>query len=74
MYILIEMQTTGTQTVLVPPVTYTDRNTAESAYYMTLAGAAVSTVNVHTVVLLDEHGNALKRDFYEHLPEVTTGE
>lgn len=66
MYILIEMQTNET-TALTPVRTFTDRNEAESAYYLTLAAAAISTVKVHTVVLLDEHGNQIKRDFYEHL-------
>lgn len=67
MYILIEMQTNGNQTALVPPRTYSDRLQAESAYYSTLSAAAVSTVQIHTVVLLDEHGNTLKRDYYEHI-------
>ena len=69
MYILIEMQTNGDQTVLVPARTYTDRLQAESAYYTTLAAAAVSAVEVHTVVLLDEHGNPIKRDYYERIAE-----
>lgn len=67
MYILIEMQTNGNQTALVPPRTYSDRLQAESAYYSTLSAAAVSTVQIHTVVLLDEHGITVKRDYYEHI-------
>lgn len=67
MYILIEIQTTGNQTALVPPRTYSDKPQAESAYYTVLAAAAVSTVTIHTVILLDEHGNTIKRDFYEHI-------
>lgn len=67
MYILIEMQTNGNQTALVPPKTYSDRLQAESAYYSTLSAAAVSTVQVHTVILLDEHGNTIKNDYYEHI-------
>lgn len=66
MYILIEMQTNGNQTALVPPRTYSDRLQAESAYYSTLSAAAVSIVQVHTVVLLDEHGHVVKSDYYEH--------
>lgn len=69
MYILQEMQTTGGQTALVPPMTYADRNQAESAYHQALAAAAVSPVEIHTVVLLDEHGTTVKRDFYEHLAD-----
>ena len=66
MYILIEMQTNNGQTALVQPRSYTDRLRAESAYYTALSAAAVSSVQIHTVVLLDEHGNVVKSDYYEH--------
>lgn len=60
------MQTTTNGTALVPTQTFSDRNQAESAYHTALAAAAVSSVTVHTVVLMDEHGNSIKREFYEH--------
>ena len=66
MYILHEMQTTGTQTALTPTQTFTDKNAAESAYHSVLASAAISSIAVHSVVLMDEHGNTLRREFYEH--------
>jgi len=69
MYILLEMQTNGTQTALVPPTTYSDKNEAESAFYHKVGYAAVSTVNVHSVVLLDEHGNVALSKYYEHNTE-----
>lgn len=69
MYIIQEMQTNGNQTALVPALTYSDKNQAESAYHTALAAAAVSAVQVHTVLMFDEHGNTLKRDCYEHLGE-----
>lgn len=69
MYIVQEMQTTNHQTALVPAVVYADRNRAESAYHTALAAAAVSAVEVHAVVLFDEHGNVLRRDYYEHISE-----
>lgn len=65
-YILHEMQTTASGTALVPAQTFTDRLQAESAFHLALASAAVSSVAVHTVVLLDEHGNTVAREFYEH--------
>lgn len=71
MYIIQEMQTTNNQTALAPALTYTDKNQAESAYHTALAAAAVSAVQVHTVLMFDEHGNTLKRDYYEHLNEGT---
>ena len=69
MYIIQEMQTNGSQTALVPALTYIDKNQAESAYHTALAAAAISAVQVHTVLMFDEHGNTLKRDYYEHLSE-----
>ena len=69
MYIVQEIQTTNDTTALVPALTYANRNEAESAYHAKLASAAISEVTVHTVVLYDEHGNIVKREFYEHLPQ-----
>lgn len=71
MYIIQEMQTTNGATALVTPQTFTYRNEAESAYHTALASAAVSQVEVHAVLLYDEHGNTLKREYYEHLSEAT---
>ena len=68
MYILIELQTTDNQTGSIVTA-YTDRAAAESAYHMTLASAVVSSVHYHTVVMMDERGNTLKREFYRHTPE-----
>lgn len=69
MYIIQEIQTTGNQTALCPAITKTDRDEADSAYHSILAAAAISAVTVHTVVMLDEHGNTVRREFYEHLPQ-----
>lgn len=66
MYIIQEMQTNGAQTALVPALTYADKNQAESAYHTALAAAAISSVQVHTVLMFDEHGSTIKRDYYEH--------
>lgn len=68
MYILIEMQT-NESTAIVPAKTFTDRLQAESAFYTALAAAAVSSVRVHTVLLVDEHGKVIRQDCYEHLTE-----
>lgn len=66
MYILQELQSTGSSTALVPARTFTDKNEAESAFHLALASAAISAVAVHTVMLYDEHGSTLRREFYEH--------
>ena len=67
MLILLEIQTENGSTALLPALTYTDSNEADSAYYTKKAAAAISSVDVHTVILLDEHGNIIKHGFYEHL-------
>ena len=67
MFILQEIQTNGNKTVLLPAATYINKNEAESAYHGKLASAAISSVEIHTVMLHDEHGNVLKCEFYEHL-------
>lgn len=69
MFIIQEIQTNGTQTALTPAITKTDPNEAESRFHSILAAAAISKVEVHTVIMYDEHGNVIKREFYEHLPE-----
>ncbi len=66
MFIIQEMQTSNNQTALCPAQTFTDRNQAESAYHTALAAAAVSKVQIHAVLMFDEHGTVIKRDYYEH--------
>lgn len=68
MYILQEIQTENGTTALVPAATYSDRNAAEAAYHSILAAAAVSSVDVHTALLYDEHGNVIRCETYEHRP------
>ena len=67
MYVIQEMQTTDGTTALLPALTYADRNEAESAYHSKLASAAISTVPVHTVLMYDEHGSTVRREYYEHV-------
>ena len=69
MFILLEIQTENHSTALLPALTYADLNQAESAFYQKLSYAAISEVDIHTVILLDEHGNTIKREFYEHITE-----
>lgn len=69
MYIIQEIQTTGGQIALLPAVTFADRNEAESAFHLKLGSAAISSVGVHTVLMYDEHGNVLRREYYEHAGE-----
>lgn len=66
MFILQEIQTTNNQTALLPAENYANRNAAESAFHLKLGSAAISSVNIHTVILYDEYGNIIRREYYEH--------
>ena len=68
MYILVELQTTNDTTASIVTA-YTDRAAAESPYHTILAAAVMSSVHYHAVVMLDERGNTIKREFYRHTPE-----
>ena len=66
-YIIIEIQkmNNGSCTV-VPPTTFTDQRLAEQAYHTALSHAAVSQVDVHSVVMLDDTGARIKGETYYH--------
>lgn len=66
MYIIQELQTNGNVTAVTPAVLKEDRNEADSAFHLAMGAAAVSTVPVHAVVMMDEHGTVVKSGFYEH--------
>ena len=66
MFILIEMQTTGEQTAIPPIVTKTDRNEAEAEFHRLCSIAAVSSVPIHTVMMVDEYGNTQRAEHYTH--------
>lgn len=70
MYIILEIQKNEEGTVSVLPFTYEDSATAENKYHTCLAYAAVSTVPVHTVAMMNEMAVVLKYEYYEHpVPE-----
>ena len=56
MYILQEIQTSNGQTALVTPATYPDRQSVESAFYLTCGAAVISSVEKHTVMVYTEEG------------------
>lgn len=69
MFIIQEMQTIGGQTALLPAVTKTSQLEADSEFYLKVGYAAISQVEVHTVIMYDEHGNVLNKKFYEHFQD-----
>jgi hypothetical protein len=46
--------------------TFDDVNAAESKYHTALSFAATSSVNVHSVVLLNAFGYCIKHESYTH--------
>lgn len=71
MYIIQEIQTNNGQTSLLPPINREDELEAESEWHIKMGYAAISDVQVHTVIMYDEHGNVAKQGFYEHIPEAS---
>lgn len=71
MYIIQEIQTSNGQTALTPAITKTDKNEADSVYHSILASAAISSVEIHAVTMVNEHGGLVKSDYYEHRTEAS---
>lgn len=65
-YIVIELQINNGQVAIVPPVSFTDRNTAEQAFHTAAAAAAVSSVQKHSVALLNQDAFTIERVDFEH--------
>ena len=67
-YIVLEIQANDeTATTLVN--SYTTRNQAISQYHQILAAAAMSTVPMHSAVLLTDTGLLLKNESFNHAEE-----
>lgn len=65
MFIVIEIQKTKEATSAVSTA-YDDVNIANQAYHTALSYAAVSTIPVHTVLMVNAHGDLLKVESYSH--------
>jgi len=69
MFHIIEIQTAGNSSVIVTPIPVTaDKNEAESIYHQKMSYAAVSSVPIHSVVLLQDDGTVVMNGSYEHEP------
>ena len=75
MYIINELQTTYEQdengkitekTTQLPPVYKEDYNAALSEFYFKCGYAAISTVSVHAVYIVDIRGVGIKREDFDH--------
>lgn len=71
MYIVMEIQVFADGKVSSPCLAYTDRKKAESKYYNILSSAALSSLPVHSAVLLTDTGKELLHGSYENPQEVT---
>lgn len=73
-YIVMELQTNANGVVGNFIFTYADRNEAESKYHQILGFAAVSTVAVHTAVLMTNDGQLIERRAYRHAVQSGEGD
>lgn len=64
--IILEIQHSNDGTTAALHEVVADRNTAEQTYHNKLSYAAVSEVNVHSVIMLDEYGGRVKGETYYH--------
>ena len=69
-YVIIELQKSADGSVAVPPInTADDFFQARSVFHSICATAAISTVPVHSVVLLNEVGQELGLESFNHTAE-----
>ena len=65
-YLVVEMQKQTDGSMAHIETAFTDRNTAEQKYHEVLSYAAVSTIPIHTAVILSDEGNLIKKETYRH--------
>lgn len=70
MYIVIEIQNTN-GSVSTLTWQYGTLNEAQSKYHTILSAAAISSVPIHTAVILTHEGNLIAHESYYHETEVT---
>lgn len=66
MYIVMEIQKNG-EVISTLVTTYSTKNEAEQKYHQILSAAAVSSVDIHSAVMLTETGERLKSESYNHI-------
>lgn len=65
MIIILELQKTGDSLAHLL-TTHESRDEAESKYHAVLSAAAVSSVETHSAVMLDDTGRWIKGETYHH--------
>lgn len=66
MYLIIEIQKSNDNKLAQIVTVHATRDEAEQKYHTVLAYAAVSSVNVHSAVMLDDTGRWIKGETYYH--------
>lgn len=68
MYIVLEVQKNldGTGAIVAPIPVYNTLPEAESCWHSKLAVACISSVPIHTIILMDEDANTIRRETYKH--------
>lgn len=71
MYIVLEVQKNldGTGAIVAPIPVYNTLPEAESCWHSKLAVACISSVPIHTIILMDEDANTIRRETYQHQPQ-----
>ena len=64
-YIVLEIQNNNGQVATIVN-DYADKNQAESKFHQILTTAAISTVPIHSAVLLTDTGRTMKDETYIH--------
>ena len=72
MYIVAELQTNGETTAVLNDV-YTDKGLALQKYHTILASAAVSEVQVHTAMIVNEIGLVEYRETFDRRTNTKEG-
>jgi len=66
MFIVIEIQTNADGHISTIVNDNLDENIAEQTYHLILAAASVSSVAVHSAVMMSKDGRQIKRETYYH--------
>lgn len=71
MYIVLEVQKNldGTGAIVAPIPVYNTLPEAESCWHSKLAVACISPVPIHTIILMDDDANTIRRETYLHQPQ-----
>ena len=71
MYIVLEVQKNldGTGAIVTPIPVYNTLPEAESCWHSKLSFACISSVPIHTIILMDDDANTIRRETYLHQPK-----